>query len=191
MALQTACWVGIAQIGWPMPSSDCTTAATSSRCWRSPRRRSSYDRTVAVDANDGPGQLLGFCEGQTCYLRSDLGPTPVQLGTLVVDSWRHRVDRHPVVAQCRGQCQRESEQPVLGRREVHPLGIACQCVAAEDVDDPSARDERRQRTPDTAEGAVEGDRTDLMPVLFRDRLDALPWTVRGVVDQDPQRAVRG
>ena len=101
-----------------------------------------------------------------------------------------RVDRHPVVAQRRRQCQREPEQPVLGRREVHPLGVACQCVAAEDVDDPPAGDERGQRAPDAAEGAVEGDRADLMPVVLGDRLDALPRTVRGVVDQDSQRAAR-
>ena len=125
----------------------------------------------------------------TC--RSDLGPAPVQLGTFGIDARRHGVDRHPVVPQRRRKCQRESEQPVLGRREVHPLGVAGQCVAAEDVDDPSTRDERRQRAPDAAKCAIEGDRTDLMPVVLGDRLDALPRTVRGVVDEDPQRAVVG
>jgi hypothetical protein len=72
---------------------------------------------------------------------------------------------------------------------VHPLGVAGQCVAAEDVDDPPTGDERWQRAPDATECTVEGDRANLMPVVLGDRLDALPRTVRGVVDEDSQRAL--
>ena len=80
---------------------------------------------------------------------------------------------------------------MLGCRQVYPLGVACQGVAAEDVDDSPARYERGQRVPDAAEGPVEGDRPDLVPVLFGDRLDPLTGPEGRVVDEDPKRAVRG
>jgi hypothetical protein len=83
----------------------------------------------------------------------------------------------------------QEEPDELGRRDVDASGVAAQCVATEDVDDPSTRAESRQGGSDTPERAVERDRMNPPPILLGHLVDRLPGRWEALLTRDPEPAV--